>query len=219
MVKKQAHFLVLMILLAALPATSQAQDLSTVINNVTKAMGSANLKSVRYSGSGSSYTSGKNATWVKSYTRDIDLSVPLSRVQISREQGTPPVESKENLSVGTDAPWSKQFELWTNPWVFVKAASANNATVSSQTIFAQKFTVVTFTLQNKYRVSGFINDQNMIEKIQAWIDPNETVVETIYREYQDFSGLKFPTMIIEKQAGELALIVIVNDVKPNTTMN
>ena len=35
MVKKQTHFLVLMILLAALPASSQAQDLNTVINNVT----------------------------------------------------------------------------------------------------------------------------------------------------------------------------------------
>ena len=74
-------------------------------------------------------------------------------------------------------------------------------------------------MQNKYKVSGFINDQNMIEKIQAWIDPNETLVETIYRDYQDFNGLKFPTMIIEKQAGELAMIVIVNDVKANVAMN
>jgi len=219
MVKKQAHFLVLMILLAALPATSQAQDLNTVINNVTKAMGSANLKTVRYSGSGSSYQSGKDVSWVKSYTCEIDLSVPLSRVQIVREQGTPPADAKETLNIGADAPWSKQFELWTNPWAFLKGAAANNATVSSQTVFAEKFTVVTFTVQNKYKVSGFINGQNLIEKIQAWIDPNETLVETTYRDYQDFGGMKFPTLIIEKQAGELALIVIVNDAKPNAPVN
>jgi hypothetical protein len=209
MVKKQTHFLVLMILLAALPASSQAQDLNTVINNVTKAMGSGNLKSIRYSGSGSSYTAGKDAVWVKSYTRDIDLGVPASRVQIVREQGT------ETRDVGTDAAWSKQFELWTNPWTFLKGAAANNATVSTQTVFAEKFTVVTFSVQNKYKVSGFINDKNMIEKIQAWIDPHETLVETTYRDYQDFNGLKFPTMIIEKHADELAMIVIVNDVKAN----
>jgi len=209
MVKKQTHFLVLMILLAALPAAGQAQDLNTVINNVTKAMGSANLKTIRYSGSGSSYTGGKNAVWVKSYTRDIDLSMPASRVQIVREQGT------ETQNVGPDAAWSKQFELWTNPWTFLKGAAANNATVSTQTVFAEKFTVVTFTLQNKYRVSGFINGKNMIEKIQAWVDPNETLVETTYRDYQDFNGLKFPTMIIEKQADELAMIVLVDDVKAN----
>ena len=209
MVKKQTHFLVLMILLAALPASSQAQDLNTVINNVTKAMGSGNLKSIRYSGSGSSYTAGKDALWVKSYTRDIDLGVPASRVQIVREQGT------ETRDVGTDAAWSKQFELWTNPWTFLKGAAANKATVSTQTVFAEKFTVVTFLVQNKYKVSGFINDKNMIEKIQAWIDPHETLVETTYRDYQDFNGLKFPTMIIEKHADELAMIVIVNDVKAN----
>jgi len=209
MVKKQTHFLVLMILLAALPASSQAQDLNTVINNVTKAMGSGNLKSIRYSGSGSSYTAGKDALWVKSYTRDIDLGVPASRVQIVREQGT------ETRDVGTDAAWSKQFELWTNPWTFLKGAAANNAMVSTQTVFAEKFTVVTFSVQNKYKVSGFINDKNMIEKIQAWIDPHETLVETTYRDYQDFNGLKFPTMIIEKHADELAMIVIVNDVKAN----
>jgi len=209
MVKKQAHLLVLMILLAALPATGQAQDLNTVINNVTKAMGTANLKTIRYSGSGSSYTAGKDVTWVKSYRCDIDLSVPASRVQIVREQVT------ETQNVGTDAAWSKQFELWTNPWTFLKGAAANKATVSTQTVFAEKFTVVTFTVQNKYKVSGFINDKNMIEKIQAWIDPNETLVETTYRDYQDFNGLKFPTMIIEKQAGDLAMIVLVDDVKAN----
>ena len=215
MVKKQAHFIVLMILLAALPATGQAQDLNTVINNVTKAMGSSNLKSIRYSGSGSSYTGGKNAVWVKSYTRDIDLNAPSSRVQIVRDQGASSGDGKESQHVGTDAPWSKQFELWTNPCAFLKGAAANNATVSSQTVFAQKYTVLTFTVQNKYKVSGFINDMNMIEKIQAWIDPNDTLVETIYRDYQDFNGLKFPTMIIENQGGELAMIVLVADVKAN----
>jgi len=75
--------------------------------------------------------------------------------------------------------------------------------VSTQTVFAEKFTVVTFLVQNKYKVSGFINDKNMIEKIQAWIDPHETLVETTYRDYQDFNGLKFPTMIIEKHADEV----------------
>ena len=213
MVKKQAHLIVLMILLAALPAIGQAQDLNTVINNVTKAMGSANLKTIHYSGSGSSYTGGKSVAWMKSYTRDIDLGVPTSRVQIVREQGT------ESQNVGTDAPWSKQCELWTNPWLFLKSAAANNATVSSQTLYTEKFTVVTFSVQNKYKVSGFIDDKNMIEKIQTWIDPNATLVETIYRDYQDFSGLKFPTMIIENQAGELAMIVLVSEVKANAGAN
>jgi len=212
MIKKLAQLIVWMILLAALPATSQAQDLNTVINNVLKATGAGNLKTIRYSGSGSSYTAGKDVVWMKSYTREIDLSVPTSKVQIVRQQGTP-AESRDNQNIGTDAPWSKQYELWTNPWAFAKAAVANNAAVSTQTLFGEKYTVATFTLQNKYKVSGFINGENRLERIQTWIDPNETLVETIYREYQDFNGLKFPTLIIEKHANELAMIVVVNDVK------
>jgi hypothetical protein len=210
MVKKQTHLLVLMILLTALPAISQAQDLNTVINNVTQAMGSSNLKTIHYSGSGSSYTGGKNAAWVKSYVRDIDLGATTSRAQIIRDQGTP-----ESQNISIDAPWSKQFELWTNPWMFLKGAAANNATVSSQNVFAQKLTVVSFMVQNKYKVSGFIDDKNVIVRIQTWIDPNQTLVETIFRDYQDFNGLKVPTMIIENQGGELAMIVLVSDVKTN----
>ena len=82
----------------------------------------------------------------------------------------------------------------------MKAAAANKATASTQTLFAQKYTVITFTVQNKYKVSGFVNDQNVIEKIQTWIDPNDTMVETVFRDYKDFNGLQFPTLIIEKQA-------------------
>jgi len=219
MVKKHTQFLVLILLLAALPSTSQAQDLNTVINKVIKAMGSENLRTIQFTGSGSSYTSGKDVAYVKSYTRDIDLVTPSSRVQIVREQGTPPAEQKESWSIATDAPWSKQFELWTNPWEFVKAAVANKATVSEQTVFAEKFTVVTFTIQNKYKVSGFINGKDLIEKIQTWIEPNDTLVETTYRDYKDVSGVQFPMMIIEKKAGELALIVVVKDVKPNAPLN
>jgi hypothetical protein len=219
MVKRQTQFFLLMILMAALPATSQAQDINSVIHNVIKAMGSENLKTIRFSASGSSYISGKDRSYVKSYTRDIDLNTPATRIQMVSEKGTPPTEQKENQNIATDAPWSNQYELWTYPWEFVKAAVANNATVSTQTVSAAKFTVVTFTVQNKYKVSGFINDKNLIEKIQTWIDPNNTLVETIYRDYMDFHGFQFPTTIIEKQSGELAKILMVSDVKPNAVLN
>jgi len=220
MVKKHTRFFVLMIVFAAFSATGHAQDLDTVINNVYKATNTSNLKTLRYTASGSSYAAaGKNVALVKTYTRDLDINSPKSREQITRESGTPPTTATETQNLDSGTPWERQFGLWTNPWVFLKAAAANKATVSSQTVFAEKFTVLTFTVQNKYKVSGFVNAQNMIEKIQTWIDPNETLVETVYRDYQDFGGMKFPTMIIEKQASELSLILIVTDVKPNAALN
>jgi hypothetical protein len=219
MVKKQAHFLVLTFLLAALPATSQAQDLNIVLNNVTKAMGSAILKTIRFSGSGSTYADGKYVAYLKSYTRDIDLNTPATRVQMVREEGKPPADQQESWNIAGDAPWTKQFELWTSPWEFLKAAATNKAAVSTETIAAQKFTVVTFMVQNEYKIRGYIDDQNMIEKIQAWVDPDNTPMEMTYRSYQDFNGVKFPMMIIEKQAGELAMLVLVNNVQLNAPLN
>jgi len=219
MVKKHTSFLVLMIAFSAFSATGHAQDLDTVINNVYKATNTSNLKTLRYIASGSSYSAGKNIAFVKTYVRDLDINTPASRTQITREEGTPPAESSEMQNIDSSSPWARQFELWSNPWVFLKAAAANKATVSTQTIFAEKFTVLTLTVQNKFKVSAFVNAQNMIEKIQTWIDPNETLVETVYRDYQDFGGMKFPTMIVEKQASELALILIVTNVKPNAALN
>src|SRR5258705_6569964 len=109
MVKKHAQFVVLMILLAALPATSLAQDTNTVLNNVIKAMNSQNLKTIRLTGSGSSYTAGKDVVWVKYYARDIDLNGPSTRIQIVRVPDNSSVEQKENQNITTDAVWSKQY--------------------------------------------------------------------------------------------------------------
>jgi hypothetical protein len=63
-------------------------------------------------------------------------------------------------------------DFWTTPYGFLKAAAANSATVASQKIGSKNYTVVTFIGQNKAKVNGYINDQNMIEKVETWIDAN-----------------------------------------------
>jgi glyoxylase-like metal-dependent hydrolase (beta-lactamase superfamily II) len=80
---------------------------------------------------------------------------------------------------------------------------------------------VTFTLQNKYKVSGYINDQNLIERVQTWIDNNvvgDMLAEAWYSVYKDFEGLKFPTMIVEKRSGFPVTILSVSTVKPNSAI-
>jgi len=77
MVKKHTRFFVLMIVFAAFSATCHAQYLDTVINNVYKATNTSNLKTLRYTASGSSYAAaGKNVALVKTYTRDLDINSP-----------------------------------------------------------------------------------------------------------------------------------------------
>jgi len=218
----------LVCVLAASPAAILAQDASAVVANVAKAMGADNLKTIQFSGTGSNAGIGQNinptAAWpvarVKSYTREIDFGAMASHVQMVRAQGAG--DQTQNQYILPNAPWASQFNFWLNPFSFLKGAMANSATVRVETVGGTKYSVVTFTLQNKYRVAGFINDRNMVEKVQTWIDNDvlgDMLAEASYSVYKDFGGVQFPTMIIEKQAGFPVLIVSVSSAKPNAAVN
>ena len=59
-------------------------------------------------------------------------------------------------------------------------------------------TIVSFTALGKYRVSGQINDENLVENVQTWIpDPvlGDMLYEHRYRDYRDYDGVKFPADI------------------------
>jgi len=227
MVKNNVRSFLLLILLAALPAAGLAQDANTLLSGVAKAMGAENLKTLHYSGSGSSYAVGQSlpseGAWphriMKSYVRDLNLDTAASRVQIVRTEGTPPAEQTHTQTIDPNSPWATQFDYWLTPYGFIKGAMANNATVEAKTVFGTPFRVVTFMIQGKYKVVGYINGKDMIEKVETTIDkPGEMSVEAHYHDYTDFGGFKFPTTIIQKHAGSVSLIVIVKDVKPNAAV-
>jgi glyoxylase-like metal-dependent hydrolase (beta-lactamase superfamily II) len=53
-------------------------------------------------------------------------------------------------------------------------------------------------------VNGYINDQNMVERVETWVEHavlGDLHVDTSYSNYQDFGGLKVPARIVQKRAG------------------
>jgi glyoxylase-like metal-dependent hydrolase (beta-lactamase superfamily II) len=219
-----------------------AQDAATVMRSASKAMGADNLKTIEYAGSGTDFALGQafnpSSPWpkfiVKSYTRSINLDTPASHVTRIRLQGeTPPRgggqqpvrgEQTQNQTIIVDAktPWAQQLEIWMTPHGFLRAAAANKATVKAQTVGGKKYNVLTFMGQNKAQVNGYINDQNMVEKVETWIDNpmlGDMLVEATYSDYKDFGGVKFPTRIVQKQGGYSILELAVSDVKPNAAGN
>jgi hypothetical protein len=60
--------------------------------------------------------------------------------------------------------------IWATPHGFLKAALQNNATVKSQTVGGKKLNVVSFTTADKRKMTGYINDQNLVERVETWID-------------------------------------------------
>jgi hypothetical protein len=229
MVKKCLAFLVLVLLLTSVPGVIVAQNASTVVSNAAKAMGADTLKTIQYSGAGSNAGIGQNlnptAAWplvrVKTYDRQIDFQTPLSRVRMVRVQNDmdQPPQTQDILP---NAPFQTQYDIWLTPQGFLKAAMANPSTATSRTIGGKKFNVVSVTLQNKYKLNGFINDQNLVERVETWIDNpvlGDMLTETDFSDYKDFGGIKFPGTIIQKQGGSPVLILVVADVKANAAIN
>ena len=224
-------------LAAVLSSSALAQDASTVIGNASKAMG--DLRTVEFSATGYDFVLGQNysgaSPWPKfvnkSYTRLIDFQTPASRVDRVRTQGENPPRGggqqpvigdqnqNQTIVVSANTPWTQQLEIWMMPHGFLKAAAANNATVAQQIIGGRKYSVLTFTGQNKAPVMGFVNDQNIVERVQTRIDNaffGDMVFESTYSDFRDFGGVKFPMHIVQRQGDYPIFDLTVSNVKVNT---
>src|SRR6266511_760768 len=90
--------MLVMAVLALMVRVGESQEAKTVLEGVAKTMGATNLKSLQYSGSGSTFAVGQNfnpsAPWpkfnVKSYTRAINYETASLRDEIVRTQAENP---------------------------------------------------------------------------------------------------------------------------------
>src|SRR5262249_27851182 len=153
-------------------SAAAAQDARSTIAAASKAMGADALNTIEFSGSGSDFTLGQaySGTWPwpkfidKTYTRQGDFRIPASKMDRVRMQGENPPrgggqqpvrgEQPQNQTIMVDAntPWVQQLEIWMLPHGFLRAAAMNNATAKTQTVAGRKYTVLSFTGQNKAMV-------------------------------------------------------------------
>ena len=224
MTKKRLGLAALALALAvsgARPAV--AQDAKTVIANAAKAMGSENLTSISYYGSGANFGLGQsnnaNGQWprtnVSDYVRSIDFAQSTSRATgqtfSAPVTGGPAAANvfQQNITPANTG-WAQQLEIWITPWGFLKGAAANNGTAKAQTIGGKRYTVVTWDAPQKapsgipYKVVGYINGQNLVEKVETWLENpifGDMLVESLYSEYRDANGVKYPAAIVQKRGG------------------
>lgn len=113
-------------------------------------------------------------------------------------------------------------QIWMTPHGFIKAAIANNATVTTETVRGAKKTSVAFTTPTKARFEGMLNEQNLVERIETWYDNpilGDMMYEAVFKDYKDFGGVKFPARILHQSGGYPILDVTVTDVKPNAPVS
>jgi glyoxylase-like metal-dependent hydrolase (beta-lactamase superfamily II) len=210
-------------LIGAMASAAAAQDAKTVISNASRAMGVDGLNSIHYYGVAQNGSLGQNNNanqpWpmagANDYVRAIDFSQPASRATWSNYAvpvtgGVATLQPAQQNITPQNTAWGQQLEIWVTPWGFLKGAAANNATVRAQTTNGRRFQVVTFNAPVKspggqpYRVVGFINGDNMVERTQTWLDHpvfGDMLVETDYTYYRDNKGLKYPSQIVQRRAG------------------
>jgi len=227
---------------AVLAWSASAQDARAVIGGASRAMGVDALKTVQYSATGMDFALGQApnpaSPWPKfinkSYTRMINFDTPASRVERVRVQGENPPHGggqqplvgeqpqNQTIIVKADTPWVQQLEIWMTPHGFLRAAATKNATVEAKTMGGKKYNVVTFLGDNKAKVNGYINEQNLVERVETWIDNpflGDMPFEAIYSDYRDAGGAQFPRHIVQRQGGFPTFDLNVTDVKVNAAVN
>jgi glyoxylase-like metal-dependent hydrolase (beta-lactamase superfamily II) len=186
---------------------------------------------------------------VKSYTASVNYDTGSMRQELVREMGTTMPrgggapftgEQRQVQVVSGNFAWNvaapaqagtapqaapapanaveRMLAVWATPQGFVKAAMANNATAKN----AKGGTEVSFTVGGKYKMTGIINAQNQVERVQTWIDQpivGDMLVETVYSDYKDFGGVRFPSHIVQRQDGFPSLDLTVSSVTANPAVD
>jgi glyoxylase-like metal-dependent hydrolase (beta-lactamase superfamily II) len=220
-------------------------DAKAVLQAAQKAMGEVSSISYSGTGHiyffGQAWTPG--AAWpttnLTSYTKTIDYSSKSAQENLVHSEPTPMVkgggrpfagDDKQANFVSGDYAWDmpgagsktipqpgiaaeRQLQIWLTPHGFLKAAMENDSTATK----GMRGTEITFQM-GKYKVSGTLDTHNLVTKTDTWV-PNpvlgDMLIETLYSGYKDFSGVQFPTTIVQKQGGETTLDLMVADVKAN----
>jgi glyoxylase-like metal-dependent hydrolase (beta-lactamase superfamily II) len=224
------------------PAIAVAQDAKTVIESTLRAMGAANVSSIVYSGEAAYGNFGQSrtisfglaSTAIRNYRRAIDFTKPASRetglaVPMPGPRGGPPPAPGQPYPFDQLTPagesWAERMDIWVTPWGFLRGAAANAATVRSRKIEGVTYSVVTWSPAQKapsgqpYRVIGYINPQQFIERVETWIEHpvfGDMHVETFYSDYADFGGgLRAPTRIRQSRVGMETYVALVREARAN----
>jgi glyoxylase-like metal-dependent hydrolase (beta-lactamase superfamily II) len=109
-------------------------------------------------------------------------------------------------------------DLWTSPHGIIKAALKNNACVIPRNLGGQMVNAVSFTQPSRFTATVFINNQNLVARVESRLSNavmGDTDVVTEYSDYKDYGGVKFPGRIEQTQGGSPVLDLRVSAVQVN----
>ena len=242
MVRNSRTGLGLIVGLALATAAPSAQDAATVIGGASKALGVDTLKTVQYSATGFDFALGQapnpSSPWPKfinkSYTRAVDFEKGASKVDRVRVQGENPPHGGGQQPIVGEQPQSQNHR---GQRVHAVGAGARNRDAAARLPSRrggeprdrrvenggwQEVPGGLFVGKNKAKVNGYLNAQNLVERVETSIDNaflGDMPFEAIYTDYKDVGGAQFPMHIVQKQGGYPIFDLTLADVKANAAVN
>jgi glyoxylase-like metal-dependent hydrolase (beta-lactamase superfamily II) len=240
-----ARCLAIALVVTALPLAGQAQDAGAALDAAAKAMGTATLQSLRYTGVGSNNSLGQayqtGGAWplftVTKYTALVNYTAPAMRQEIVRiDSQSPPRGGGAGPFVAATGQGGIRpipgdiiqnqnadgrseigaLNIWLTPHGFVKGAIASgNAKIAGR---RGRSTLVSFTAFGKYTVTGTLNDKHLVERVATVIDggfTGDTPLEAVYGDYTSVAGVQLPKHIVQAQGGFPVLDIVVDKLEPN----
>jgi glyoxylase-like metal-dependent hydrolase (beta-lactamase superfamily II) len=151
---------------------------------------------------------------------DIPVSADPSAGSMPAAPCTPP-EAGGTAPRSSPAPHSQvpcALMLWATPHGFLQAADAHHPTTTP----SGEGTVVSFAIDGRHKMSGIIDAQHRVVRVQTWTAQSivgDMLVETVYEGDKDFGGVLFPSRIVQKQDGFPSLDLTVTDVTVNVPVD
>ena len=211
-----------------------AQDARTVIADAQRALGSPQSITYSGSAREVAFQQcGANATAmicygthdpmrpITNYVRVIDLNAPLSRhtgatMNPGGGGNTTPVpgvffQQVTAQQADVSQPWAQSLELYITPWGFLKGAAANNATAARRNVDGKSYTVLSWSPTVKapsgkaYTINGYVNADNLVERVETWLGENimgDMHIVATYSDWRDFGGgVQVPTRMEQTRGG------------------
>ena len=214
------------LVVAVLPATAAAQDARSVVDAASSAIGIAGLKAIAISGAAAEGNFGQSrtisfglaSTPISNYTFTIDFDLSAGRMTGVTPRGA------VDRTITALSPWPEQYQLWVTPWGFLYGAAANGATFKKQKIEGVEYRVVTWSPPLRapsgqpYRVVGYINADDLIDRVETWVDHpifGDMHVELRYSDYRNFGGVGAPVRTARRCVGMEDFVAVLSAVRLN----
>lgn len=178
---------------------------------------------------------------IQSQSRTIDYANGSMREEITFSRGEPrggggyPLSGQQrntqfvsggfawNASAGGAAPGARfvidrTHQLWITPHGVIAAAARNHATVTWPAKGGKTLAAVSFTEPGRFSATAYLNEDYVVERVESRLPDavlGEVAAVTVYSNYRDYGGVKFPGRIRQSQGGHPVLDLAVKEVEPH----